>query len=124
MARLFHSLLRIPIRGKYQELPTSAVGTVENRLRNCQYLIIDEKSMVSLKLLNWVDHRLQQVKHSPLPYGGISILLFGDFYQLPPVIEHPLFYHSLTKPLRDYEDIGGKNAYNSLTVSCELTAIM
>ena len=53
-----------------------------------QYLIIDEMSMVG-KMFGQVDRRLHQVfPHcSDEPLGGCSCLLFGDFGQLPPVMD-------------------------------------
>ncbi|EKG09311.1 DNA helicase PIF1 ATP-dependent [Macrophomina phaseolina MS6] len=54
-----HSLLRIPTKGDYTSLTDANAAPVEATFRNCRYLVIDEKSMVSLKLLNWVDQRLR-----------------------------------------------------------------
>ena len=48
--------------------------------------VIDEMSMVSPSLLILIDHRLKTLtgKHL-LPFGGVHIILAGDFFQLPPV---------------------------------------
>ena len=43
-------------------------------------------------MMTWVDKRLQQATtHLDIPFGGISIILIGDFAQLPPVGDRPLF---------------------------------
>ena len=48
--------------------------------------------MVNKNLLSYVDFRLQQIKlHSKRrPFGGISVLSVGDFYQIPPVMGYNL----------------------------------
>jgi len=48
-------------------------------------LIIDEVSMMSLHLFDILNFIGQQVRDSPLPFGGIQLIFSGDFYQLPPV---------------------------------------
>lgn len=49
-------------------------------------LIIDEVSMMSKKVFELIE-RLGRVirKKEHLPFGGIQVILSGDFYQLPPV---------------------------------------
>ena len=40
----------------------------------------------------WVDKRLcQATTHLDIPFGGISVILIGNFAQLPPVGDRPLF---------------------------------
>jgi ATP-dependent DNA helicase PIF1 len=50
-----------------------------------QILIIDEISMMSLKLFDLINNIAKEIRNSDLPFGGIQIILSGDFYQLPPV---------------------------------------
>ena len=56
-------------------------------------MIIDEISMVGRKLFGQVGIRLHQVspQHACEALGGCSCLLFGDFAQLPPVMDLPLY---------------------------------
>lgn len=49
-------------------------------------LIIDEVSMMSSKLFDILDHIGRRTrKRLDKPFGGIQVILSGDFYQLPPV---------------------------------------
>jgi ATP-dependent DNA helicase PIF1 len=48
-------------------------------------LIIDEVSMMSLKLFEMLDAIGKSVRKNSKPFGGIQLIFSGDFYQLPPV---------------------------------------
>jgi ATP-dependent DNA helicase PIF1 len=48
-------------------------------------LIIDEVSMMSLKLFEMLDAIGKAVRKNQKPFGGIQLIFSGDFYQLPPV---------------------------------------
>ena len=48
-------------------------------------LIVDEISMLSLKLLIILDKIAKSIKKSVEPFGGIQLIFSGDFYQLPPI---------------------------------------
>lgn len=48
-------------------------------------LIVDEVSMLSLKLFHLLDDIGRQIRKSTRPFGGIQLIFCGDFFQLPPV---------------------------------------
>jgi len=48
-------------------------------------LIVDEVSMMSLKLFELINLVGKEVRRSNRPFGGIQVIFSGDFYQLPPV---------------------------------------
>ena len=48
-------------------------------------LIVDEVSMMSLKLFELINLVGKEVRKSNRPFGGIQVIFSGDFYQLPPV---------------------------------------
>ena len=52
-------------------------------------------------LLAVLDHRLRQARTSSkdLPFGKVSILLMGDFMQLPPVGGTPLYAGALKRAM-------------------------
>jgi ATP-dependent DNA helicase PIF1 len=54
-------------------------------------LVIDEVSMVSPDLLEAVDRCCREVRTAPdRPFGGVQLVVCGDFLQLPPVERAPL----------------------------------
>ena len=48
-------------------------------------LIIDEVSMMTAELLDKLNEIGQKLRGHKKPFGGIQLLLVGDFFQLPPV---------------------------------------
>ena len=48
-------------------------------------MIIDEIFMVGKKTFDFIDTRLQQLTGIRAPFGGLSVIAVGDFYQLKPV---------------------------------------
>ena len=78
--------------------------------KNIDILIIDEVSMLSLKLLLILDSIAKKIYNNDKPFGGIQVIFTGDFYQLPPVntndqdkeasmfcFEHKLWYQIFPK---------------------------
>ena len=59
---------------------------VVRRVRRAQVLIIDEISMLSADTLSSVDRVCQELRENPAPFGGMQVVLVGDFFQLPPVV--------------------------------------
>lgn len=55
------------------------------RLKAACVLIIDEVSMLHARQLDLVDMVLQTIRQNPRPFGGVQVILSGDFFQLPPV---------------------------------------
>lgn len=48
-------------------------------------LVVDEVSMLSLKLFNMLNEIGKAVRGNQKPFGGIQLIFSGDFFQLPPV---------------------------------------
>lgn len=53
--------------------------------RETDILVIDEVSMMSLKLFDLLNAIGKLIRNNPKPFGGIQLIFSGDFYQLPPV---------------------------------------
>ncbi|XP_027340903.1 ATP-dependent DNA helicase PIF1-like [Abrus precatorius] len=57
------------------------------RWRKAEALVIDEISMVSAKLFDNLDYVARGVRGVNETWGGIQLVVSGDFFQLPPVID-------------------------------------
>ena len=53
--------------------------------RQTELLVVDEVSMLSLKLFDTLNQIGKAVRGNNRPFGGIQVIFSGDFYQLPPV---------------------------------------
>ncbi|MEY2863763.1 MAG: hypothetical protein RLY58_1470 [Pseudomonadota bacterium] len=58
---------------------------LRTHLDNAKVLIIDEVSMLHAKQLDAVNQVLKHFKNNDLAFGGIQVIVAGDFFQLPPV---------------------------------------
>ncbi|XP_041942587.1 ATP-dependent DNA helicase PIF1 isoform X1 [Alosa sapidissima] len=59
-------------------------GVVQNWL-SCRHLIIDEISMVDAQFFDKLEAIARSIRRSTEPFGGIQVIVCGDFFQLPPV---------------------------------------
>ena len=48
-------------------------------------IIVDEVSMMSLKVFEILENIARLVKQNSKPFGGMQVVFIGDFFQLPPV---------------------------------------
>lgn len=78
--------------------------------------------MVGRKIFGQVDRYLRQVfpLHAQEVFGGCSVLLFGDFSQLPPVMDLPLYTTDICSELSDQ----GRAAYLNFDKAFTLTQVM
>jgi len=58
---------------------------LKSRFSKLKVLIIDEVSMVSPEIFSSMDKVLRAFKNNPEPFGGVQVVISGDFFQLPPV---------------------------------------
>ena len=117
-----HSLLHLPVDTQFSPLSPTNIGGLQRKLQGVQYLVIDEKSMLGLRQLGWIDHRLRQIfPHRQEDFfGGMSLIIVGDFFQLPPVAQKPLYYD---KQLQDLMDISGRRAYQQFSQTVFLSTV-
>lgn len=58
---------------------------LRNQIDKAEVLIIDEISMLHGKQLDMVNQVLKFFKQNNAPFGGLQVIVAGDFFQLPPV---------------------------------------
>ena len=66
-------------------------------------IVIDEISMVRGDLFTAIDENLRRIRRTNKPFGGLQVIVVGDFYQLSPVLmersqEANLFYNEFESP--------------------------
>ncbi|MFC6203332.1 MULTISPECIES: AAA family ATPase [Psychrobacter] len=83
-----HSWSGIGIKDELSERDLTTLARKQflaDRLKETAVLIIDEISMLHAKQLNLVNQVLKHVRKSDQPFGGIQVVVAGDFFQLPPI---------------------------------------
>lgn len=88
-----HSWSGIGIRDKITPQDLEKIGKNKNtvkRIKETRVLIIDEISMLSGQVLTGIDLILQHFRRTQEPFGGIQVIVTGDFFQLPPVSREPM----------------------------------
>lgn len=83
-----HSLFKIPpsfIQPDSLKIDAKTIPL----LKKVEMVIVDEISMVRCDLMDAIDSLLRQARGNSEPFGGVQMVVFGDLYQLPPVITDP-----------------------------------
>ncbi|MGM8884543.1 AAA family ATPase [Psychrobacter sp. 1U2] len=83
-----HSWSGIGIKDELSERDLSNLSRKQflaDRLKETAVLIIDEISMLHAKQLNLVNEVLKHVRKNDNAFGGIQVIVAGDFFQLPPI---------------------------------------
>lgn len=86
-----HSWSGIGIKNSLSSSDLSKLGDkkyLAKNLNNAEVLIIDEISMLHRNQLQMVNRVLQFFKSNRAAFGGLQIILSGDFFQLPPVTKN------------------------------------
>ncbi|PKY34895.1 hypothetical protein RhiirB3_455054 [Rhizophagus irregularis] len=90
-----HSALRIIQSGSgYQSLALYDLE-FKKKLQSIQILIIEEVSIVSSSLFNFISNLFARIHNSDIAFGGISVIAVGNLAQLPPVRGEAVFYSSI-----------------------------
>ena len=119
-----HSSLGIPVSCQGMQIPklsNKRRSLLRIKYEDLKVIIIDEISMVSNKLFLHMHQRLLDIfgyaNNCDKPFAGLTIIVEGDFYQLPPVLQRPVFGDY-------YDEIF--NIYHLWKVfkMCELTEVM
>ena len=88
--RTFHSMFKPKLTGLSAG---EAIDKMKEQLGGdkLRLVVVDEVSMLEAQFLILLDHRLKAMYNPTKMFGGIQVLLLGDFLQLPSVAGTPLF---------------------------------
>jgi hypothetical protein len=84
-----HSWSGIGVRKMLSAYDLDRIAQTERivrHVRGTSVLIIDEVSMLSANILTMVEAVCREIRGTERPFGGLQIILVGDFFQLPPVV--------------------------------------
>lgn len=87
-----HSWSGIGIRDQLDEQGIAEIkkkGYLYKHFAKTKVLIIDEISMLHAGQLDMVDAVCRAFKNNSSPFGGMQVIMCGDFFQLPPVTKKP-----------------------------------
>lgn len=83
-----HSWSGIGIKDELSDKEIRALlkkGHLKKRFESAKVLVIDEVSMLHSFRLDLVDKVCRSFKGNNEPFGGMQVILCGDFFQLPPI---------------------------------------
>eukprot|EP00919_Chromeraceae_sp_WS-2016_P015076 GHVR01035449.1.p1 GENE.GHVR01035449.1~~GHVR01035449.1.p1 ORF type:complete len:181 (+),score=9.19 GHVR01035449.1:69-611(+) len=105
--------LPVPLTENLRPLSGRALARLQLSLTGCRLLLIDEMSMIGQRFLGAIDTRLRQAfpDNADRLFGGIAVILLGDYAQLPPVGDVHILNSAGDTPLRQ----AGKAAFIQLT---------
>ena len=94
------------------------------KIKNIDTFIIDEISMVRADVLDSINEIMKASLKSELPFGGKQVIMFGDPFQLPPVVPNN---NQVRKYFNEYYDspyFFDSNVYNEADIlPVELTKV-
>jgi len=86
--KTLHSLCQLPpgwiVQNNIQSAPR------RKDIKKAKLLIIDEISMVTANLLDGVSGFLRHNRKVDKPFGGLPVIMVGDMFQLPPVVNESI----------------------------------
>ena len=75
----------LPLEQSIENIMLAKMSRVRRKIRQTNILAIDEISMISSSTLDLIDQVFREVRENNKPMGGMQIIFFGDFLQLPPI---------------------------------------
>ena len=121
-----HSVIRVPANQslKYTRLDHDSLNTLRTEIGHIKVWLIDEISMCGNRLFSFIDQRLQEVSNINKPFGGTSVIVFGDLYQLPPVMDCFIFQDISCNKNNDDYSVLAHNLWQTYFTMFELKTVM
>ncbi len=78
-------LANMPVDKIIENIFSAKFSKIRRRIKQTKALAIDEISMLSADVFEILDQVFRAVRENNAPMGGMQMVLFGDFLQLPPI---------------------------------------
>ncbi len=119
------SQLYLPIMGRRKnDITEQLLPTYRKKWpRQLEYLIIDEIGLIGQQEFAYIDRRLRQIYGNDIPFGGLNVILVGDFAQLPAIGDIPLWKQTSIANSNNMHRVGRK-LYNTFDKAVTLTEII
>lgn len=119
-----HSFFQIPPYLQSLDEIQPVTGVMKAKvIQKLQRLIIDEISMVRADLLDKIDRALQVNRKDRRAFGGVQIVMVGDFFQLPPVTRRNEIEVLEAAGYTDFSALGAKSLRTAEVRMVELETI-
>ena len=115
-----HYGLGINYKGHFYPLNDNQKASLQNKLSEVKLFIIDEITMVALILFYQINLRLMEIFGVNKPFGGLSVIVYGDFNKFPHV-NPPVIYSQFELKKATVKDI---NDLELLFKMAERTEVM
>jgi len=109
---------------QYRSLDADSRNTLRSKIGHIRVWLIDEISMVGTRMFSFINQRLQEIHNTCRPFGGVSIIAFGDLYQLQPVLDGYIFDDFGAPAGASDCSVLAPNVWTSLFTMYELRQIM
>lgn len=95
-----HSRLKIETDSINEDSRLLLNANTRNLIRNSEILIWDEAAMAHKLAFNAVDRSFREIRGNILPFGGMTVILGGDWKQTLPVIEFSTPSHQINATIK------------------------
>ncbi|VEU34803.1 unnamed protein product [Pseudo-nitzschia multistriata] len=101
-----HSFAGIGIPKIYKDFKRMKTNkNIRKRWEELQVLILDEVSMISGEFFDSLSKVVSDIRNDPRPFGGIQLIVCGDFLQLPPISPRQWEVDQTVKALQEREGL-------------------
>lgn len=76
----------------FDSLVNQIVQRSGSKFRKLQTIVIEECSMCDALIFSLFDYCLKKARNCDKPFGGVKVILIGDFMQLPPVNDYGFLF--------------------------------
>ncbi|CAP27752.2 Protein CBG07262 [Caenorhabditis briggsae] len=97
-----HSTFSIPVskpNSSPYQTPQKKNNFMENKMKKLKIVLIDGINFVDAQLFQAIDQKLRAIINTQKPFGGVSIVVFGDLFQMSPINGNPIWKDPSVKNL-------------------------